>query len=147
MASLKETLKTYSDSVSGNSVKELEVAIAQDLIANIPSESLPSGLTSGRLARMSRRKLEKTLFFSDVTEKVDNRVSHIARKLDAFKSDKEAYAVQAIIDALPEAASIAAGDEDAIVAARAAYDALTSAQKAKVDATKLTAAEEALAAL
>ena len=58
-----------------------------------------------------------------------------------------ADSVVALIDSLP--AEVAATDEAAIAAARAAYDALTDAQKAKVPAeklTKLTDAEAALAA-
>ncbi len=48
------------------------------------------------------------------------------------------------IDALPDASAVTAADEEAIVAARAAYDALTEEQKAAVDDTKLKAAEAAL---
>ena len=65
--------------------------------------------------------------------------------------DQEAAdAVVALFDALPAADAVTLDDKTAIEAARAAYDALTADQKALVsaeDLAKLTAAEEALAAL
>ena len=65
--------------------------------------------------------------------------------------DQEAAdAVLALFDALPVADAVTLNDKEAIEAARAAYDALTDEQKALVtpeDLAKLTAAEEALAAL
>lgn len=151
MASLKETLKTYSDGLTGNSIKELEAGIALDLVSKLPSGSAPAGLTAGTIPGLSRRRLEKLLFFADATEKVESRVAHIALKIVAYKaavdSAEDIAAVQALIDALPEAASVAATDADEIAAARAAYEALTEAQQANVTITKLTAAEAALEAL
>ena len=65
--------------------------------------------------------------------------------------DQEAAdAVVALFDALPAVENITLDDKAAIEAARAAYDALTDEQKALVtpeDLAKLTAAEDALAAL
>ena len=65
--------------------------------------------------------------------------------------DQEAAdAVLALFDALPAVENITLDNKEAIEAARAAYDALTDEQKALVtpeDLAKLTAAEEALAAL
>ena len=65
--------------------------------------------------------------------------------------DQEAAnAVLALFDALPVADAVTLNDKEAIEVARAAYDALTDEQKALVtpeDLAKLTAAEEALAAL
>ena len=61
-----------------------------------------------------------------------------------------ADAVVALFDALPAVGNITLDDKAAIEAARAAYNALTDDQKALVsaeDLAKLTAAEEALAAL
>ena len=61
-----------------------------------------------------------------------------------------ADAVVALFDALPAVENITLDDKAAIEAARAAYNALTDDQKALVsaeDLAKLTAAEEALAAL
>ncbi|MBQ9704664.1 MAG: Ig domain-containing protein [Paludibacteraceae bacterium] len=62
----------------------------------------------------------------------------------------EADAVVALFDALPAVANITLEDKAAIETARAAYEALTAEQKALVsaeDLAKLTAAEQALAAL
>ena len=65
--------------------------------------------------------------------------------------DQEAAdAVLALFDALPAVENITVDNKEAIEAARAAYDALTDEQKALVtpeELSKLTAAEEALAAL
>ena len=65
--------------------------------------------------------------------------------------DQEAAdAVLVLFDALPAADAVTVDNKAAIEAARAAYDALTDDQKALVapeDLAKLTAAEEALAAL
>ncbi|MBR4500167.1 MAG: Ig domain-containing protein, partial [Paludibacteraceae bacterium] len=65
--------------------------------------------------------------------------------------DQEAAdAVVALFDALPVADAVTLDDKTAIEAARAAYEALTDDQKALVtpeDLAKLTAAEQALAAL
>ena len=65
--------------------------------------------------------------------------------------DQEAAnAVVALFDALPAVENITPDNKEAIEAARAAYDALTDEQKALVtpeDLSKLTAAEDALAAL
>ena len=65
--------------------------------------------------------------------------------------DQEAAdAVLALFDALPVADAVTLDDKTAIEAARAAYEALTDDQKALVtpeDLAKLTAAEQALAAL
>jgi len=65
--------------------------------------------------------------------------------------DQEAAdAVVTLFDALPVADAVTLNDKEAIEAARAAYDALTDEQKALIngeDLAKLTAAEEALAAL
>ncbi|MBR1564234.1 MAG: Ig domain-containing protein [Paludibacteraceae bacterium] len=61
-----------------------------------------------------------------------------------------ADAVLALFDALPAVENITLDNKEAIEAARAAYEALTADQKALVsaeDLAKLTAAEEALAAL
>lgn len=95
MASLKETLKTYSDGLTGNSIKELEAGIALDLVSKLPSGSAPAGLTAGTIPGLSRRRLEKLLFFADATEKVESRVSHIALKIAAYKA-----AVEAALEAL-----------------------------------------------
>ena len=60
-----------------------------------------------------------------------------------------AQSVTDLINALPAAENVTTEDEEAIEAARAAYDALTDDQKAKVDSDvlqKLTDAEDALAA-
>ena len=65
--------------------------------------------------------------------------------------DQEAAdAVLALFDALPAVENITLDNKEAIEAARAAYNALTDEQKALIngeDLAKLTAAEEALAAL
>ena len=61
-----------------------------------------------------------------------------------------ADAVVTLFDALPVADAVTLNDKEAIEAARAAYEALTDEQKALVtpeDLAKLTAAEQALAAL
>jgi hypothetical protein len=55
--------------------------------------------------------------------------------------------VAATIAALPAADAVTAENREAIEAARAAYGALSDEQKAKVDASKLEAAEGALKAI
>lgn len=63
----------------------------------------------------------------------------------ATGADKAAAAaVQALINSI---GTVTLESEEAVVAARTAYDALTAARKELVDATALTAAEEALAKL
>ena len=60
----------------------------------------------------------------------------------------EVSRVEQVIDALPDAKDVTTDDEVAIRAARAAYDALKAAEQAQVEnAARLTAAEDALAAL
>ena len=60
----------------------------------------------------------------------------------------EVSRVEQVIAALPDAKNVTTDDEVAIRAARAAYDALKAAEQAQVEnAARLTAAEDALAAL
>ena len=60
----------------------------------------------------------------------------------------EVSRVEQVIAALPDAKNVTTDDEVAIRAARAAYDALDEAERAQVEnAARLTAAEDALAAL
>lgn len=60
----------------------------------------------------------------------------------------EVSRVEQVIAALPDAKDVTTDDEVAIRAARAAYDALEAAERAQVEnAARLTAAEDALAAL
>ena len=60
----------------------------------------------------------------------------------------EVSRVEQVIAALPDAKNVTTDDEVAIRAARAAYDALDAAERAQVEnAARLTAAEDALAAL
>lgn len=60
----------------------------------------------------------------------------------------EVSRVEQVIAALPDAKNVTTDDEVAIRAARAAYDALEAAERAQVEnAARLTAAEDALAAL
>ena len=68
---------------------------------------------------------------------------------EALADQTAAKAVADMIDALPKATDVTVDDKDAIEAARAAYEALTDAQKALINndtLAKLTADEEALAA-
>lgn len=60
----------------------------------------------------------------------------------------EVSRVEQVIAALPDAKDVTTGSEEDIRAARAAYDALEAAERAQVEnAARLTAAEDALAAL
>lgn len=60
----------------------------------------------------------------------------------------EVSRVEQVIAALPDAKDVTTGSEEVIRAARAAYDALKAAEQAQVEnAARLTAAEDALAAL
>ena len=69
---------------------------------------------------------------------------------DALLDNAAAEIVKAMINSLPDADDVTMNDKPAIEAARAAYDNLTDAQKAKIDEDtykKLTDAEEALNSL
>lgn len=78
----------------------------------------------------------------------DLYVLRIADETAKVKDPSEAAAVQAMIDALDDAANITLEDEPAVVAARNAYDSLTENGKAMVtNISKLTAAEAAIAPL
>lgn len=84
---------------------------------------------------------QKTLVKADVLKAAILRYGELVAAERQEKLDKEAAAAaQAKIEAIGE---VTLDSEDAIQAARQAYDALTETQKALVDTTKLIAAEEA----
>lgn len=74
-------------------------------------------------------------------------IQNIENGQDVYFSDFTAYTVQNIqdmIDGLPDAASVTAGDKERIEKIRLLYDNLSDAGKESVDVTKLEACEEAL---
>ena len=99
-------------------------------------------LTDSQKAKVSEETLKKL---------TDAEAALAAAIDEAEKEAADAAAAQAVtekINALPAADAVTVADRDAIKAARAAYDALTDSQKAKVSAEtlkKLTDAEAALA--
>ena len=93
---------------------------------------------------------QKALVTPEDLAKLTDAEAALAAAEKAAADKKAADAVVALFDALPAADAVTLDDKTAIEAARAAYDALTADQKALVsaeDLAKLTAAEEALAAL
>lgn len=92
--------------------------------------------------------LGKTVPFVTLNKKDTFNKSQTAFVFEETMMSKAAFEAVGLIDALPAAADVTVRDKDAIEAARAAYDALTDAQKAEVtNLNKLVAAEEAFAAL
>ena len=80
-----------------------------------------------------------------VGEALVNKLEQCEEALDLQQYSEIVRPVQAKIDALPAAANVKLSDEQQIVAARAAYEALTPSEaKRLVDTTKLVAAEAAL---
>lgn len=88
------------------------------------------------------------VMYDALTDEQKALVSNIATLEEAFAWIDGLYAaqVEALIDALTDPANVDLNDADTIATARAAYEALTSAQKALVsNLDKLVACEEALA--
>ena len=93
---------------------------------------------------------QKALVTPEDLAKLTAAEAALAAAEKAAADQVAADAVVALFDALPAVENITLDNKEAIEAARAAYDALTDEQKALVtpeDLAKLTAAEEALAAL
>ena len=89
-----------------------------------------------------------------VSQEILKKLTDAEAKITALEKDaadtKAAEAVNAKINALPETSSVTLNDEETIKAARAAYNALTADQKAKVSSdtvNKLSNAEAKLAEL
>lgn len=83
------------------------------------------------------------LYYYSGTE-TDLMMLPIAEAAQMVKAPFEIESTQVLIDALDDAVNITLEDEAAVIAARKAYDRLTSDGKAAVDATKLIAAEEVI---
>ena len=86
----------------------------------------------------------------DAKTTLETAVNKVKADIKDYEDTKAAKVVTDKISALPNASDVTLDDKEAIEAARAAYDALTPDQKAKVSAEtlkKLTDAENALANL
>ena len=107
-------------------------------------------IEAARAAFDALTETQQALVSKDALEKLTAAEDALA-KLEAAEADKVAAAkVEETINALPAAADITLENKEAVVAARAAYDALTEAQQALVSKEaqdKLTACEARIAEL
>ncbi|MBQ7149252.1 MAG: hypothetical protein IJR96_10960 [Pseudobutyrivibrio sp.] len=123
-----------------------EVALAKKLIEAIPD---PGEITTGDTEKVVAAKTAYDKLSDAQKENISEaEKDKIAAAEQAIKDTAAAQTAIDKLNALPAAADITAANRDTIVAARAAYDALSDEQKAKVTAdtlNKLTAAEVKLA--
>ena len=107
-------------------------------------------IVAARAAFDALTETQQALVSKDALEKLTAAEDALA-KLEAAEADKAAAAkVEETINALPAAADITLENKEAVVAARAAFDALTEAQQALVSKEaqdKLTACEARIAEL
>ncbi len=123
-----------------NAYNQAEANRVREIIADLPTK----GITKEHEAAIKAAREA----YEALTDVQKNLVPNLATLEGAEKKLDEAYAgeVKLMLLELPETVTLA--DKSAIEAARAAYDALTDAQKALVpNYNMLTAAEEKLAAL
>ena len=128
-------------------LKEAEDQAAADaVIAKI--DALPTTVTTADKAAIEAARAAYNALTDAQKEKVSAET--LAKLTDAEAALKDAEVVEPVIEkinALPAKEDVTTANKAAIEAARKAYDALTDAQKAKVDAAtlaKLTDAESAL---
>ncbi len=129
----EDILKKLTDAESALEAAELNKAIADLPNADKVTVNDKDAIEAARTAYEALTDDQKKAVGADTLA-----------KLEAV----EVALVNKTIEALPEAASVTKDDKDAIEAARAAYDALTDAQKEKVSAdmlAKLEVCEVALA--
>ena len=122
------------------------------MITDIPGEITPEDESVIEAARAAYEKLtgeQKALISDDTLRKLEDAENLLAAAKEAAADQAAADAVAQKIAALPASEKVKTSDKAAIEAARAAYAALTDAQKALVSSdmlSKLTAAESAVKA-
>ena len=139
--------KAAADQVAADVVVALFDALPA--VANITLDD-KAAIEAARAAYEALTTEQKALVTPEDLAKLTAAEEALAAAEKAAADQEAADAVVVLFDALPAVADITLEDKAAIEAARAAYDALTADQKALVsaeDLAKLTAAEEALAAL
>ena len=122
-------------------IKLQEVADVQALIDDLPD---PVNMSDKGLLDEAREAYEA---LSSVQQARVSNLPTLEAQEEHYDNLMVAFEVTELIDALPNADAVVLDDEAAIVAAREAYDALTPAQQALVDAATLNhliADEEAL---
>ena len=135
-------------------VKDIDAVNAvKNLIDALPSGDTMStadkdAIEAARKAYEDLTDAQKAKVPADVLKKLTDAETAIETLLKDEADGVAAGKVEKMINALPAANAVKAGDKDAIEAARKAYEDLTDAQKAKISADvlkKLTDAEQALA--
>ena len=145
------TAKTKAEAAKKDVDDTTEANKVSDLIENLPAKE---AITKDDSTKVDAAKAAYNALTGDQKKKVSDankqKLSDAIAAIEKDKADTEAAnAVIAKINALPATDAITSADKNAIEAARAAYDALTEAQKAKISDTvknKLKAAETALVA-
>ena len=133
-----ETLKKLTDAESALAVAEANKAISELPDADKVTLADKDAIEAARKAYDALTDEEKAQIAPETLKKLANAESALA-----------VVEVNEAINALPASGKVTTADKAAIKAARAAYDALTAEQKAKISADtlkKLTDAEAALAA-
>ena len=116
-----------------------------DAIGTVTLES-EAAIAAARTAYNALTDLQKAMVRGDLLVAAETALADLKAAAEQAVTDKAAAdAVQALVDAI--GTEVTLESETAIAAARAAYDALTVAQKKLVDATALKAAEAKLADL
>ena len=145
------TAKTNAEAAKKDVDDTTEANKVSDKISELPSKE---AVTKNDKTAIDAAKAAYDALTDDQKKKVsDANKQKLSDAIAAIEKDKAdtaaANAVIAKIDALPATDSITSANKDAIEAARAAYDALTDNQKAKISDTvknKLKVAETALVA-
>lgn len=145
------TAKTNAEAAKKDVDDTTEANKVSDLIEDLPAKE---AITKDDSTKVDAAKAAYDALTADQKKKVsDANKQKLSDAIAAIEKDKTdtaaANAVIAKINALPATDAITSANKDAIKAARAAYDALTDAQKAKISDTvknKLKAAETALVA-
>ena len=133
-----ETLKKLTDAESALAVAEANKAISELPAADKVTTADKVAIAAARKAYDALTDEEKAQIAPETLKKLANAESALA-----------VVEVNEAINALPASGKVTTADKAAIKAARAAYDALTAEQKAKISADtqkKLTDAEAALTA-
>ena len=145
------TAKTNAEAAKKDVDDTTEANKVSTQIADLPAKE---EITKDHKNKVDAAKAAYDALTDDQKKKVSDankqKLSDAIAAIEKDKADTEAAnAVIAKINALPATDAITSANKDAIEAARAAYDALTDAQKAKISDTvknKLKAAENALVA-
>ena len=144
-----ETLKKLTDAETALAAAEKDAA--DTAAANTVSETINALPDADKVTTADKNAIEAARkAYDDLTDDQKKKVSDdTLKKLTDAEDALKAAGVSDTINALPAADEVTTANKDAIEAARAAYDALTNAQKGYVSADtlkNLTDAEDALAA-